>query len=117
MGKSAKAQTPKDREKEYEALCRSVGLSSEEESDSDESESGEEAESSSSSEEGPTTPTRGKGMITAESPQQRDGGSKGKRVANKPPDPSSSVPYATGMAAPIASTPWNKNGTSSVDDQ
>ena len=117
MGKSAKAQTPKDREKEYEALCRSVGLSSEEESDSDESESGEEAESSSSSEEGPTTPTRGKGMITAESPQQRDGGSKGKRVANKPPDPSSSVPYATGVAASIASTPWNKSGTSSVDNQ
>ncbi len=56
-------------------------------------------------------------MITAESPQQRDGGSKEKRVASKPPNPSSSVPYATGMAASMASTPWNKKGTSPVDDQ
>jgi hypothetical protein len=118
MGKSQKpAQTPKDREREYEALYRSVGLSLEEEGDSNESDSGDEAGSGSNSEEGPTTPKQGKGMITAESPQQRDGGSKGKRVASKPPDPSSSVPYATGMAASIASTPWNKNGTSPVDDQ
>jgi hypothetical protein len=118
MGKSKKpAQTPKDREREYEALYKSVGLSSEEEGDSNESDSDDEAGSGLSSEEGPTTPKRGKGMITAESPQQRDGGSKGKRVASKPPDPSSSVPYATGMAASMASTPWNKKGTSPVDDQ
>ena len=118
MGKSKKpAQTPRDKEREYEALYRSVGLSSEEEGDSNESDSGDEAGSGSNSEEGPTTPKQEKGMITAESPQQRDGGSKGKRVASKPPDPSSSVPYATGMAASIASTPWNKTGTSPVDDQ
>jgi hypothetical protein len=118
MVKSKKpAQTPKDREREYEALYRSVGLSSEEEGDSNESDSDVEAGSGLSLEKGPTTPKRGKGMITAESPQQRDGGSKGKRVASKPPDPSSSVAYATGMAASKASTPWNKNGTSPIDNQ
>ena len=57
MGKSKKpAQTPKDREREYEAFYRSVGLSSEEEGDSNESVSGDEAGSESSSDEGPTTP-------------------------------------------------------------
>ena len=118
MGKSKKpSQTPKDRERGYEALYRSVGLSSEEEGDGNESDSEEESRSGSSSEEGPTTPKRGKGTITAESPQQRDGGSKGKRVARKPPDPSSSVPYATGIAASIAPTPWNKQGTFPVDAQ
>jgi hypothetical protein len=118
MGKSKKpAQTSKDREREYEALYRSVGLSSEEEGDSNDSDSDDEAGSGLSLEEGPTTPKRGKGMTTAESPQQRDGGSKGKRVASKPPDPSLSVPYATGMAASMVSTPWNKKGTSPVDNQ
>jgi len=71
MGKSNKpAQTPKDREREYAALYRSVGLSSEEEVDSNESDSDDEAGSGLSSEEGPTTPKRGKGMTIAESPQQ-----------------------------------------------
>ena len=118
MGKSKKpAQTPRDKEREYEALYRSVGLSSEEEGDSNESDSDDEVGRDWSSEEGPTTPKRGKGKTTAESPQQRDGGSKGKRVASKQPDPLSSVPYATGMAASMVSTPWNKKGTSPVEDQ
>ena len=118
MGTSKKpAKTPKDREREYEALYWSVGLLSEEEGDSNESDSDGEAGSGLSSEEGPTTLKRGKGMTTAESPQQRDGGSKGKRVAGKQPDPSLSVPYATGMAASMVSTPWNKKGTSPVDNQ
>jgi hypothetical protein len=102
---------------EYEALYRSVGLSSEEEGDSNESDSDDEAGSGRSSEECPTTPNRGKGMTTAESPQQRNGGSKGKRVASKQPDPSLSVPCATGMAASMVSTPWNKKSTSPVEDQ
>jgi len=113
MGTSKKPdRTPKNREREYEALYRSVGLSLEEEGDSSESDSDEEAGNGLSSEEGPTTPKRGKGVTMAESPQQRDGGSKGKRVASKPPDPSSSVPYATGTAASSVSTPWNTKGTS-----
>jgi len=50
MGTSKKpAGTPKDREREYEALYRSVGLSSEEEGDSSESDSDEEAGSGLSS--------------------------------------------------------------------
>jgi hypothetical protein len=118
MGKSKKpAQTPRDREREYEALYRSVGLSLEEEGDSNKSDSDDEVGRYGSSEECPTTPKRGKGKTTAELPQQRDGGSKGKRVASKQPNPFSSVPYVTGMAASMVSTPWNKKGTSPIEDQ